>query len=291
MASFNPMAEALKRLRLESKQLKNSNSSITKSKTTTMLEKKSPSEPKGPIYIERIFQVSLKENLNVQLRIMQNPSGIQYGHGATVWDSAILLSNYLSKHEGRELMEPEINVLSLGCGCGLSGLVASIFGCNVTLTDLSNVLPLTKLNIDKNKDALRVAIAFSKEKHDDVVLAKPVVCGAIDWRTTEDDFIGRKFDTIIAADLMYDPKLAIPLAATVARFATPTTTILIAHEHRKDSVDVKFINAFRDHNLIFEEVERKGRWAEDLSLYKLVVGVPSETNKSSLSDMLDHKLK
>ena len=212
----------------------------------------------------------MKHNLTVQLRILQDPGGQQYGHGATVWDSSILLGQYLSKMEGRELMKASTKVLTLGCGCGLSGLVASTLGCDVTLTDLETVLPLTHMNIDKNINALRMAIAFSKDKdeHGDVHRSNTPVARALDWRT-QDDLVDEKYDLILGADLMYDPTLAEPLAATCDRLAATGADVLLGYEHRKDSVLDAYQQALERHGFVLKEIQRNGRWADDLSLYML----------------------
>ena len=113
-----------------------------------------------------------------QIRLYQDPSGIlSCGHGATIWDSALVLADYL-QHSMRKYLKQQKNVLELGAGCGLagmvtnginqiscprwnspvvshitilSGIVASVLGARVTLTDVKQVLPLLNLNINHNK--------------------------------------------------------------------------------------------------------------------------------------------
>ena len=56
-----------------------------------------------------------------QIRLYQDPSGIlACGHGATIWDSALVLADYL-QHRMRKYLKPQTNVLELGAGCGLAG--------------------------------------------------------------------------------------------------------------------------------------------------------------------------
>lgn len=276
MSSFNPMLAALQKLREEAKHKRQSQESAASVAPFVEIKTEQHPTPKEiahpptrPVFLERVVSVTVNNQLQVQLRILQDPSGIEYGHGATVWDAGILLGKYLAEFEGRQHMVPHTSCLSLGCGCGLSGLVASILGCDVTLTDLPNVLPLTQINIDKNKDALRTALAFAKGDNTHVHRSKTCVAEALDWNK-DCDFVNRTFDLILGADLMYDPKLAQPLAATVARLSTPTSTIIIAHEHRKETVDEQFTNAFRQYNLMLHEIPRQKRWDEDLSLFQLV---------------------
>ena len=180
------MMDALKKLRAERKA-----SSTTTTSATSLPPPRAPPTTSSTVapttstgdLLERVVRIPVKHNLTVQLRILQDPGGQQYGHGATVWDSSILLGQYLSKMEGRELMKASTKVLTLGCGCGLVGLTSSTLGCDVTLTDLEIVLPLTNINIDKNINALRMAIAFSKDKdeHGDVHRSNKPVARALDW--------------------------------------------------------------------------------------------------------------
>ena len=69
---------------------------------------------------------------------------------------------------------------------------------------------------------------------------------------------------------MYDPKLAIPLAKTITRLISKHTTIILSHEHRKDSVDLCYKNAFLAQGIVMEEIGNNGRWDNDLSLYCLI---------------------
>jgi predicted nicotinamide N-methyase len=276
MASFNPMLLALQKVREEVRSKKQPKIKIS---STPAQAPKLPSPPASPPatnrppppLLERIFHVDVATGLDCQLRILQDPNGVsQYGHGATVWDSALLLGKYMSKYEGRGAIQPGVKVLELGAGCGLSGLVASCLGADVTLTDLPNVLPLTQLNIHKNKDVLRTAIVFSKLNHDDVHRPNDVVAKALDWTKAEPMWEDEKFDVILGADLMYDTHLAQSLADTIARLLTsPSSIVIISHEHRKEHVDDEFTQAFLTRGFELCEVPREGRWDDDLSIYKL----------------------
>ena len=56
-----------------------------------------------------------------QIRLYQDPGDILgSSHGATVWDSALVLADYL-QHEMRTYLERK-SVLELGAGCGLAGM-------------------------------------------------------------------------------------------------------------------------------------------------------------------------
>jgi len=274
------MQAALKRLREEAKQNKlsdqpdvsssSSGKTISPSKPTPTSPSTKPISTSPPPLLERIVNVNITPTLNVQLRIMQDPYNLNYIHGGTVWDSSILLGKYISEFEGRALIQPNTKVIELGCGTSLCGLTASVLGADVTLTDLPTILPIIQINIDKNKDALRRAIAFSTNELDRTVhRPKEVVVLPLDWYTNIDVLKETQFDVILGADLMYDPKLAIPLANTITRLISKHTTIILSHEHRKDSVDLCYKNAFLAQDIVMEEIGNNGRWDNDLSLYCL----------------------
>lgn len=52
-------------------------------------------------------------------------------YGLYLWPSAILLAHYIWRHP----IDFATTIVELGCGCGLSGLVAAAVGGRVTLTD------------------------------------------------------------------------------------------------------------------------------------------------------------
>ncbi|MFW5731004.1 MAG: class I SAM-dependent methyltransferase [Desulfonatronovibrionaceae bacterium] len=66
-----------------------------------------------------------------------------------IWPAAVLLGHYISS------LAPEpddFQVLELGCGTGLAGLVAASLGLRVTLTDSSpEALLMARINILKNR--------------------------------------------------------------------------------------------------------------------------------------------
>lgn len=229
--------------------------------------------------IERIEEVHVREDFSVTLRILQDPSGMSFpeaGHGCTVWDSAIVLSRYISQNrEVRRKLSEGCRGLELGCGCALSGLTAFVLGCNMVLTDVASVLPITELNIKKNEGALQTAIALSlcsgKQINSiDIQRAPTPRAGVLDWTSTENDLSEEEqFDVILGADLMYDKKLALPLAKTIVRHAGPSCLILIAHEFRKQVVDDSFLQAFSSVGIHFEKLKDTGLWENDICIYQL----------------------
>lgn len=95
------------------------------------------------------FSISL---FGIDLTINQNPASRSLGHGAVVWDAAVILAKYMeitpkdfntSKLQGRKILE-------LGSGCGLAGIAFMMRGAHVTFTDLPQVVDaLTTYNAQK----------------------------------------------------------------------------------------------------------------------------------------------
>jgi predicted nicotinamide N-methyase len=262
-------------------------------------------EVRSPPLIERVEDVFIHDRLSVRLRIAQDPSGTLFqdaGHGATVWDSSIVLSRYISRHAGIRgrlaAADGGVRGCELGCGCGLAGLTAFVLGCDMLLTDMRAVLPIVELNIEKNRRAVGTALAMAmcnssgadndaERLKSSITMARAPRAAVLDWtdRAAANAFLvvdgdaddgGEEevprevpFEVILGADLMYDKRLAVPLATTIARLASPTSFILIAHEFRKQAVDDAFFSAFRDNGLSFEQMNDTGLWEEDIALYTI----------------------
>ena len=76
------------------------------------------------------------------LCLQQNPSSKLLGHGAVVWDAAVVFVKYIENNPSLFTRSALLDksVLELGCGCGLSGLAMMLKGARVTMTDLQCVV-------------------------------------------------------------------------------------------------------------------------------------------------------
>jgi predicted nicotinamide N-methyase len=94
----------------------------------------------------RSFRINLFET---DLDIEQDPGDRDLGHGAVVWDAAVVLSKFMEKnykdYDTRSLAKK--TVLELGSGCGLGGIAFMMKGAEVTFTDLE---PVTKRLTERN---------------------------------------------------------------------------------------------------------------------------------------------
>ena len=83
--------------------------------------------------------------------LQQNPSSKLLGHGAVVWDAAVVFVKYIENNPSLFTRSALLDksVLELGCGCGLSGLAMMLKGARVTMTDLQSVVEsLTTTNTE-----------------------------------------------------------------------------------------------------------------------------------------------
>lgn len=99
----------------------------------------------------RSFNINLFE---MNLDIKQDPGSRDLGHGAVVWDAAVVLSKYMEKnykdYDHKTLAKK--TVLELGSGCGLGGIAFMMKGAEVTCTDLAQVTErLTDENVNVSK--------------------------------------------------------------------------------------------------------------------------------------------
>jgi len=116
--------------------------------------------------------------------------------GGVVWDAALVLNGFLEniseKIKGK-------NILELGAGTGVSGLIAAFFGARVSITDTSEFIPLIVKNIEQNKELIKLS---------------PVYPFCLDWRyfdyneklETPSDVTKKlelPFDIIILSDCIY----------------------------------------------------------------------------------------
>ena len=109
----------------------------------------------------------------------KNGEELHLPYWAELWDSSFGLGMHLVQ---RANDRPTGNVLDLGCGMGLSGLVAAALGARVTLGDLeAPALLFARLNTLPFCHRARVRL--------------------LDWRR---DRLEERFDLILGADVLYE---------------------------------------------------------------------------------------
>ena len=126
--------------------------------------------------------------------------------GHITWDGAIVMAKWLEKHS---VVCKGKNVLELGAGTGFVGLSTIPCGAHhVFLTDLDYALHVATLNVNKN--VLMQSIA---QQH--------VTVRALDWYDTDlQQFTDQELktvDVLVAADVVWQKVLVVPLAETIVR--------------------------------------------------------------------------
>lgn len=127
---------------------------------------------------------------------------------AEVWPSAHALAEYILQNKNDFSNK---NVLELGCGMGLVGIAATIARANVTFSDHEK----EAINFTKHNYFLNF-----QEQANTVLL---------DWRAPN---IDKKFEIIIAADILYERRYITPVYNTVQKLIAENGRIYIAEPDR-----------------------------------------------------------
>ena len=124
--------------------------------------------------------------------------------GGKVWENAIVLSNYIESMERRTPgFWTNKNVIELGCGTGLSGIIAYLLGANVILTDVASILDLTTQNVEAAKLLRREGCGTIK------VMELP-------WGSPlPSELRSIAFNYVIASDVVYTAESFSPLVRTL----------------------------------------------------------------------------
>ena len=147
---------------------------------------------------------------------------------AEVWPSAQALSGYILNNQ---IDFNNKKVLELGCGIGLVGIAATHANANVIFSDYEKeAVQFTKHNYFLN----------FQEQANTVIL---------DWREPNLD---KKFETIIAADILYENRFLKPVYNTIQKLLAENGKLYIAEPDR--TIAKPFFDLMKDG---FELVEKK----------------------------------
>ncbi|MGI5875904.1 MAG: class I SAM-dependent methyltransferase [Dethiobacteria bacterium] len=146
---------------------------------------------------------------------------------ADIWPASYGLARYIWQDLR---FEPGEEVLELGAGMGLPGVVCAAKGANVTLSDFNpTALKLAEENAHKNG----VNVSLLQE----------------DWRVFSTN---KQYDCLLASDILYDPRLNPFLGKIFYNNLKPGGRIIIAHPERK--VTYRFIEGWYNSSLFAQEV-------------------------------------
>ncbi|XP_068121240.1 EEF1A lysine methyltransferase 3 [Hyperolius riggenbachi] len=153
-----------------------------------------------------------------QLRITQL-YGARLGVAAPVWDAALNLCSFF---EEQKLNFKGKKIIELGAGTGIVGILLSLLGGDVTLTDLPHTLPQIEKNVSAN------------------ILAgcPPNVC-ALSWGFDQVNF-PQDYDFVIGADIVYLKETYDLLLCTLQHLCGPSTTMFLSSKMRAEHGTVDF---------------------------------------------------
>jgi predicted nicotinamide N-methyase len=144
---------------------------------------------------------------------------------ADLWPSSLALAKYL--WEADELRGLE--VLELGCGLGLVGIVASRKGGRVTFTDYeADALAFTRYNVLRND-------------------CQQAIVRHLDWHTPR---LKQAYALIVASDILYERVNFQPLLSIMQTALGPDGRFILAEPNRPVARD--FLRLLRDHGFQYE---------------------------------------
>ncbi len=137
-----------------------------------------------------------------------------------VWEASIVLSEHLAGLN----IDKEMNILELGVGMGLTGLVLGAMGYNVTITDFNeDALKLLQKNIDHNG-----LETVQKKK--------------LDWYAPD---LERKYDIICGSELVCKENAMEPIVDLLHKYLKPEGFVYLAHDIRRNTM-IKFVEKVKE---------------------------------------------
>ncbi|PRW45241.1 hypothetical protein C2E21_6339 [Chlorella sorokiniana] len=194
------------------------------------------------------FSTTVNQELfGIDFQLAQDPNSSNLG--TTVWDASIVLAKYIEKNSRRgDFSRPKVRgkrALELGAGMGLAGMALALLGAEVVFTDIGDVLPLLRRNVEQNISPAALKLRDAGWAASEVGRTS---VASLDWsdRSCYADF-KPPYDFILAADCVYS-ELAVPhLLATVLAMGGPRTQAIITNEFRSQTVHDEFMAQFGRH--------------------------------------------
>ncbi|KAI8479652.1 WD repeat-containing protein 6, partial [Branchiostoma belcheri] len=150
------------------------------------------------------------------------------------------------QRRGRQFEDKK--VIEVGAGTGLVGIVASLMGADVTLTDLKSILPNMEENVKINTEGC---------KH------RPKVC-ELEWGRELHKYTKGQYDYVIGTDVVYEEHMFRSLVVTLKHLCDQKTRVLLCHHVRWPDKDEKFMKLFSES---FTIVNQRRLPKQDLTVY------------------------
>jgi predicted nicotinamide N-methyase len=155
----------------------------------------------------------------------------QLPYWADIWPASIALSNYIFKES--DLIKKK-QILDLGCGAGLSGILATFLGAEVTINDYQQeALRLSEMNWLLN-------------------VKKPPKTLLMDWRNSEMD---EKYDIILASDVVYEKRFFHALVKIFDRNLSDEGKIILSEPNRTIARD--FFPLLEKNNFTYQKTDSR----------------------------------
>eukprot|EP01041_Mallomonas_annulata_P004893 gene4893-9760_t len=186
-----------------------------------------------------IFRINV---FGYELYLKQDPGARNLGHGAVVWDAAVVLAKYM-EHDPRKFSIEQLRdkkVIELGSGCGLGGICFMMRGAAVTLTDLPAVVETMTI---PNTNDIYGKLATGSFGAIPSALIRPVVL-PLDW--TEEwlpppGCPSPPYDLVLLTDCVFSTTLVPALVANISKCCGPRGEVLCVHEIRDEDANAAFL--------------------------------------------------
>nr|XP_006110519.1 EEF1A lysine methyltransferase 3 [Pelodiscus sinensis] len=142
-------------------------------------------------------------------------------------------------------------VIELGAGTGIVGILATLLGGDVTLTDLPLALKQIQENVRRNVPA----------EH----LARARVC-ALTWGLNHEEFL-RDYDFILGADIVYLKDTYPMLIRTLRHLCGPHSTIYLSSKMRQEHSTAVFYDGLLPEHFTSELAYRDE--TENINIYRV----------------------
>ena len=147
-----------------------------------------------------------------------------------------MLAHYLQTVKARNTFIQDKNVIELGAGTGIVGLVTALCGAKeIILTDLPELVPLMERNIRANHDKLHANVKACSLRWGDIDDTRKVL-------------MTFKPDCVIVADCVYYKQAVFPLAKTIYDLVSANdgkTFVLCSYEDRDTTDKAELQQEFR----------------------------------------------
>ncbi len=184
--------------------------------------------------------------------------------GAVMWNSNIVALNYLKPRltdiarrlttsSRKQQNRRRLSILELGAGTGCLGISLAVSGMDVILTDVPELLPLLRHNIELNAGA--IAAAKGSCEAEGLCWGAPMSLSPMVQRHCGNINMEDVFDIVILCDALYGNAEVWPALLSLLKHvcATPKTEVINFCEQRVQDVEMPFLQLIEaDGDLEFE---------------------------------------